>query len=96
MGLLYGEYGGRSDEFQPGGASYECGILRGPVTIEHKARNALIDFSAMNYTTRTSVYIIMTKVGLCIDHDRSKLYEQTQRTWKRPMASRVVMAGRRH
>ena len=25
MGLLYGDYGGRSDEFQPGGASYECG-----------------------------------------------------------------------
>jgi homogentisate 1,2-dioxygenase len=27
MGLLYGEYGGRSDEFQPGGASYECGMV---------------------------------------------------------------------
>lgn len=25
MGLIYGEYPGRSDEFQPGGASYECG-----------------------------------------------------------------------
>jgi homogentisate 1,2-dioxygenase len=27
MGLIYGEYGGRSDEFQPGGASYECGMV---------------------------------------------------------------------
>ncbi|KAI0034570.1 Homogentisate 1,2-dioxygenase [Vararia minispora EC-137] len=26
MGLLYGVYGGRSDEFQPGGASYETGF----------------------------------------------------------------------
>ena len=26
MGLLYGEYGGRSDGFQPGGASYETGF----------------------------------------------------------------------
>ncbi|KAH8595665.1 putative homogentisate 1,2-dioxygenase [Bisporella sp. PMI_857] len=27
MGLLYGEYGGRSDDFLPGGASYECGMV---------------------------------------------------------------------
>ncbi|KZT52885.1 homogentisate 1,2-dioxygenase [Calocera cornea HHB12733] len=26
MGLIYGQYGGRSDAFQPGGASYECGF----------------------------------------------------------------------
>ncbi|KAA1467122.1 homogentisate 1,2-dioxygenase [Dentipellis sp. KUC8613] len=26
MGLIYGEYGGRSDEFQPGSASYETGF----------------------------------------------------------------------
>lgn len=26
MGLLYGNYGGRSDSFQPGGASYETGF----------------------------------------------------------------------
>jgi len=25
MGLIKGEYGGRSDDFLPGGASYECG-----------------------------------------------------------------------
>jgi homogentisate 1,2-dioxygenase len=25
MGLIYGEYGGRSDEFQPGSISFECG-----------------------------------------------------------------------
>lgn len=25
MGLIYGNYGGRSDDFLPGGASYECG-----------------------------------------------------------------------
>ncbi|KAF8242485.1 homogentisate 1,2-dioxygenase [Wilcoxina mikolae CBS 423.85] len=27
MGLIYGEYGGRSDSFQPGGASFECGMV---------------------------------------------------------------------
>jgi homogentisate 1,2-dioxygenase len=27
MGLIYGEYAGRSDEFQPGGVSFECGFV---------------------------------------------------------------------
>lgn len=27
MGLIYGEYAGRSDEFQPGGVSFECGMV---------------------------------------------------------------------
>lgn len=26
MGLICGGYGGRSDDFLPGGASYECGF----------------------------------------------------------------------
>lgn len=34
MGLLYGDYGGRSDEFQPGGASYECGMVPHGVAYE--------------------------------------------------------------
>jgi homogentisate 1,2-dioxygenase len=34
MGLLYGGYGGRSDEFQPGGASYECGMVPHGVAYE--------------------------------------------------------------
>jgi homogentisate 1,2-dioxygenase len=25
MGLIYGEYGGRSDAFNPGSISFECG-----------------------------------------------------------------------
>ena len=27
MGLIYGEYAGRSDEFKPGGVSFECGFV---------------------------------------------------------------------
>ncbi|KAI9053700.1 hypothetical protein LZ554_002653 [Drepanopeziza brunnea f. sp. 'monogermtubi'] len=34
MGLLYGQYGGRSDSFQPGGASYECGMVPHGVAYE--------------------------------------------------------------
>ncbi|KAI9759961.1 MAG: hypothetical protein M4579_001994 [Chaenotheca gracillima] len=41
MGLLYGAYGGRSDEFQPGGASYECGMVpHGVAYEEFKAASA--------------------------------------------------------
>jgi homogentisate 1,2-dioxygenase len=28
MGLIYGEYGGRSDAFKPGSVSFECGSMR--------------------------------------------------------------------
>jgi len=34
MGLLYGIYGGRSDGFQPGGASYETGFCPHGVSYE--------------------------------------------------------------
>jgi homogentisate 1,2-dioxygenase len=34
MGLIYGEYGGRSDEFQPGGISFECGMVPHGVAYE--------------------------------------------------------------
>jgi homogentisate 1,2-dioxygenase len=27
MGIIYGDYGGHSDGFQPGGASFECGFV---------------------------------------------------------------------
>lgn len=36
MGLIYGDYGGRSDEFAPGGFSYENGFCpHGGVFISH-------------------------------------------------------------
>jgi len=34
MGLLYGAYGGRSDSFQPGGVSFECGMVPHGVAYE--------------------------------------------------------------
>lgn len=34
MGLIYGDYGGRSDEFQPGGMSFECGMVPHGVAYE--------------------------------------------------------------
>ncbi|KIV84436.1 homogentisate 1,2-dioxygenase [Exophiala sideris] len=40
MGLIYGEYGGRSDEFQPGGVSYECGMVPHGVAYEVRIKAA--------------------------------------------------------
>ena len=41
MGLIYGEYGGRSDSFQPGGVSFECGMVpHGVAYEEFKAASA--------------------------------------------------------
>ena len=34
MGLIYGDYGGRSDEFQPGSVSFECGMVPHGVAYE--------------------------------------------------------------
>lgn len=34
MGLIYGEYGGRSDAFQPGSVSFECGNVPHGVAYE--------------------------------------------------------------
>jgi homogentisate 1,2-dioxygenase len=41
MGLIYGSYGGRSDEFQPGSVSFECGMVpHGVAYEEFKAASA--------------------------------------------------------
>ncbi len=41
MGLIYGAYGGRSDSFQPGGISFECGMVpHGVAYEEFKAASA--------------------------------------------------------
>jgi homogentisate 1,2-dioxygenase len=34
MGLIYGDYGGRSDAFKPGGVSFECGMVPHGVAYE--------------------------------------------------------------
>ncbi|KAG8413427.1 hypothetical protein J3458_012988 [Metarhizium acridum] len=34
MGLIYGDYGGRSDDFRPGSISYECGMVPHGVAYE--------------------------------------------------------------
>jgi homogentisate 1,2-dioxygenase len=47
MGLIYGEYAGRSDEFQPGGVSYECGFVPHGVAYEEVTCPSKNDFCVM-------------------------------------------------
>uniref|UniRef100_A0A0B7KIP0 homogentisate 1,2-dioxygenase n=1 Tax=Bionectria ochroleuca TaxID=29856 RepID=A0A0B7KIP0_BIOOC len=47
MGLIYGDYGGRSDEFQPGSISYECGHVPHGVAYEQFAAASKEDPPAM-------------------------------------------------
>jgi hypothetical protein len=43
MGLIYGKYGGRSDEFQPGGISFKCSSTFYLTTLERSISSLLID-----------------------------------------------------
>lgn len=43
MGLVYGEYGGRSDKFQPGSVSFECGSMCCLDTLERWISSLLAD-----------------------------------------------------
>jgi hypothetical protein len=42
MGLIYGEYAGRSDDFQPGGISFECGWVPHGVSKEVRSPRLMI------------------------------------------------------
>jgi hypothetical protein len=37
MGLIYGDYGGRSDAFKPGSVSFECGSMSRSFFIIHRS-----------------------------------------------------------
>lgn len=54
MGLIYGEYGGRSDEFQPGGVSFECGMVPHGVAYKVRLSLKLKDDSIANKSSRSS------------------------------------------
>lgn len=42
MGLIYGEYGGRSDAFKPGSVSFECGSMFSPLSFLDLEPNTVV------------------------------------------------------
>lgn len=47
MGLIYGEYGGRSDAFQPGSVSFECGMVPHGVAYEVRLNLPLLPLTLL-------------------------------------------------
>ncbi|KAG6849286.1 hypothetical protein H0H93_009767 [Arthromyces matolae] len=72
MGLLYGEYGGRSDSFQPGGASYETGFCpHGVAYDEFKAASEAelkptrVHEGTIAFMFETSMMLTITDYAMC-------------------------------
>ncbi|KAH9038148.1 homogentisate 1,2-dioxygenase [Lactarius hengduanensis] len=64
MGLLYGVYGGRSDGFQPGGASYETGFCPHGVSYEEFNRASEADLKPMRVHEGTIAFMFESSLML--------------------------------
>ncbi|KAJ0309713.1 hypothetical protein Brms1b_009108 [Colletotrichum noveboracense] len=66
MGLIYGEYGGRSDEFQPGSISFECGFVPHGVAYEQFAAASKEDPPVMQISHGSIAFMFETSRALTI------------------------------
>lgn len=66
MGLIYGVYGGRSDDFQPGGASYETGFCPHGVSYEEFNNASEADLQPMRIHEGTLAFMFETSMMLTI------------------------------
>ncbi|GKT83784.1 LOW QUALITY PROTEIN: homogentisate 1,2-dioxygenase [Colletotrichum tofieldiae] len=66
MGLIYGEYGGRSDEFQPGSISFECGFVPHGVAYEQFAAASKEDPPVMQISLGSIAFMFETSRALTI------------------------------
>ncbi|THW55467.1 homogentisate 1,2-dioxygenase [Aureobasidium pullulans] len=62
MGLIYGEYGGRSEEFQPGSVSFECGMVPHGVAYE--------EFSAASRDVPPEIQISKNSIAFMFESSR--------------------------
>ncbi|KAI1399045.1 RmlC-like cupin domain-containing protein [Hypoxylon fuscum] len=84
MGLIYGEYGGRSDAFQPGSVSFECGMVPHGVAYE--------EFSAASSQAPPETQISKSSIAFMFESSRpftitdwawnsNKKHEHEPRMW---------------
>jgi len=73
MGLIYGGYGGRSDEFQPGGASYECGFVPHGVAFEEYTEAAEMELKPQR----------ISEGAIAIMFESSRPFTLTDYAWNR-------------
>ena len=73
MGLIYGEYAGRSDGFQPGGVSFECGFVPHGVAYE--------EFVAASQEVQAEVQI--SKGAVAFMFESCRMLTVTEWAWRR-------------
>ncbi|KAJ6553584.1 homogentisate 1,2-dioxygenase [Mycena vulgaris] len=85
MGLLYGVYGGRSDGFQPGGASYETGFCPHGVSYDEFKKASEADLQPMRVHEGTIAFMFESSMMFTITDyamKRSgKLHEHEPKMW---------------
>lgn len=85
MGLIYGVYGGRSDDFQPGGASYETGFCPHGVSYEEFNNASEADLQPMRIHEGTLAFMFETSMMLTITdfalNRTGKLHEHEPKMW---------------
>lgn len=68
MGLIYGKYGGRSDEFQPGSCSYETGFCPHGVSYEEFKGATEAQLGPMRVHEGTLGTFINCEMGIAQQH----------------------------
>ncbi|KAJ7215701.1 homogentisate 1,2-dioxygenase [Mycena haematopus] len=85
MGLLYGIYGGRSDGFQPGGASYETGFCPHGVSYDEWKKASEADLKPMRIHEGTIAFMFESSMMFTMTDfamKRSgKLHEHEPKMW---------------
>jgi len=85
MGLLYGNYGGRSDGFQPGGASYETGFCPHGVSYDVFEKATEADLSPMRIHEDTIAFMFESSLMLPLTEYATKrsgvLHEHEPQMW---------------
>lgn len=85
MGLLYGNYGGRSDGFEPGGASYETGFCPHGVAYEEFKAASEADLQPMRISEGTIAFMFeSSRMFTLTDYAMKrtgKLHEHNPKMW---------------
>ncbi|KAL0945421.1 hypothetical protein HGRIS_000913 [Hohenbuehelia grisea] len=85
MGLVYGEYGGRSDSFSPGGASYETGFCPHGVSYEEFKAASEAELKPMRIHEGTMAFMMESSMMLTLTDWAMKgtgtLHEHEPKMW---------------
>ncbi|KAJ3825824.1 homogentisate 1,2-dioxygenase [Lentinula raphanica] len=85
MGMIYGEYGGRSDGFKPGGASFETGFCPHGVSYEEFQKATEAELKPMRVHENTMVFMFESSMMWTITdwamNKSGKLHKHEPKMW---------------